>query len=119
MKRKKKRITSRTTFTKLWMNRLLWFCCLWITCSYLLAARGYTEIAQALSQTACATIIGTMIPYFLKSFFETREEKKNEQDQMKKQFHCQNDIQNSLQNKGFSQPDFKDNVVNNENDVVG
>lgn len=75
---KKKQKSLKNTFTKIWMNRLLWFCCLWISASYLLAAFGYSEIAETLSQTACTVIIGTVIPYFLKSFFETREEKKNE-----------------------------------------
>lgn len=75
---KKKRKIHKNTFTKIWMNRLLWFCCLWISASYLLAAFGYSEIAETLSQTACTVIIGTVIPYFLKSFFETKEEKKNE-----------------------------------------
>lgn len=125
MKKRKKRsnkntlVKQKNTFTKLWMNRLLWFCCIWITCSYLLASRGFVEIAETLSQTACATIIGTMIPYLLKSFFETREEKKNEIDQMKIHFHSNNDPLKSPEIKGFEQSknNFNDTDVNN--DIVG
>lgn len=116
MKKKNRKNSTKQTFTKLWMNRLLWFCCIWITFSYILASIGYTEIAESLSQTACATIIGTMIPYFLKSFFETKEEKKNELDQMKKQFQSQNDPIKPLENKDFIQSNI-DKSTNN--DAVG
>ena len=74
-KRKHKKSRNKSTFSKLWMNRLLWFCCLWITFSYILAYLGYVEIAQGLSQTACTVIIGTMAPYFVKSYLETNAEK--------------------------------------------
>lgn len=74
MSRKKKKQTKQT-FTKLWVNRLLWFACLWITFSYLLAAMGMVAIAESLSQTACTTIIGIVIGYLCKSFFETKAEK--------------------------------------------
>lgn len=72
-KRKKK--NAKQTFTKTWVNRLLWFSCLWITFSYILAALGMVTIAESLSQTACTTIIGVMIGYLCKAFFETKSEK--------------------------------------------
>lgn len=68
------------TFTKKWMNRLMWFSCFWITMSYFLVLKGYGQYAESLSQTVCITIIGAMIPYLIKSFFETYFEKKNQID---------------------------------------
>ena len=75
-KRKKK--NTKQTFTKVWVNRLLWFACLWITFSYVLAAFGMVTIAESLSQTACSTIIGVSLGYLCKSYFETKSEKKLE-----------------------------------------
>lgn len=75
MARKRKNKSNKQTFTKLWVNRLLWFSCFWITFSYVLAAFGMVTIAEALSQTACTTIIGVMIGYLAKAFFETKSEK--------------------------------------------
>jgi len=72
---RKKRKNQIKTFTKVWVNRLLWFSCIWITFSYILAAMGMVTIAESLSQTACTTIIGVMIGYLAKSFFETKAEK--------------------------------------------
>lgn len=66
------------TFTKIWVNRLLWFGCIWITWSYILATLGKTDIAEALSQTVAQVIIATTLGYLLKAFFETYSQKKNE-----------------------------------------
>lgn len=65
------------TFTKVWVNRLLWFGCIWITWSYILATLGKTDIAETLSQTVAQVIIATTLGYLCKSFFETYSEKKN------------------------------------------
>lgn len=67
------------SFTKLWVDRLMWFACLWITWSYMLASFGYTEIAERLSLQAMVTVLATMIPYFAKSFFENKSKYKNGQ----------------------------------------
>lgn len=104
--RKNRKTTLKNTFTKIWMNRLLWFCIIWISASYLLAAFGYSEIAETLSQTACTVIIGTVIPYFVKSFFETKEEKKNEIEISK----VRDDIQSNLSDL---------NITDLDNDAVG
>lgn len=66
------------TFTKRWISRLLWFGCIWISLSYVLAFQGKYSIAETLSQTVCTTIIATTIGYLIKAFFETFFEKKNE-----------------------------------------
>ncbi|WP_342759399.1 hypothetical protein [Kineothrix sedimenti] len=66
------------TFTKKWINRLLWFGCIWITMSYHLAYMGKYSIAETLSQTVCTTVIATVLGYLIKAFFETFFEKKNE-----------------------------------------
>ena len=69
---------SIKTFTKVWVGRLLWFGCLWITWSYILATLGKTDIAEALSQTVAKVIIATTLGYLLKAFFETFCQKHNE-----------------------------------------
>lgn len=66
------------TFTKVWVNRLLWFGVIWITWSYVLATLGKTDIAEALSQTVAEVIIATTLGYLCKAFFETYSQKKNE-----------------------------------------
>jgi len=66
------------TFTKKWTNRLLWCGVFWVTCSYILAFIGKTEIAESLSKAVVTIIIGTFVPYLVKSFFETFCEKHNE-----------------------------------------
>lgn len=104
MKRRKKykKSNSKPTFSKLWMNRLLWCCCLWITFSYLLAYLGYVEIAQGLSQTACTVIIGTMAPYFAKSYFETKAEK-NLEFEREKYYFADNNCSSSLADESDSE----------------
>jgi hypothetical protein len=66
------------TFTKKWVNRLLWFGVIWITWSYILASFGKETIAEALSQTVAEVIIATVLGYLCKAFFETYSQKKNE-----------------------------------------
>lgn len=62
------------TFTKVWMNRLLWMFCGWITLSYVLAFMGKEQIAETLSGNIVQFGIATVLGYLLKSFFETRSE---------------------------------------------
>ena len=83
MKKKQKKETKTQdktilTFTKKWVNRLLWFGVIWITWSYILASFGKVSIAESLSQTVAEVIIATMLGYLAKAFFETYSEKKNE-----------------------------------------
>lgn len=66
------------TFTKKWVNRLLWFGVTWITWSYILASFGKESIAETLSQTVAEVIIATLLGYLCKAFFETFSQKKNE-----------------------------------------
>ena len=66
------------TFTKKWVSRLLWFGCIWISWSYILASFDRVSIAEALSETVAKVIIATILGYLLKAFFETYSEKKNE-----------------------------------------
>lgn len=66
------------TFTKKWVSRLLWFGCIWISWSYVLASFDKVSIAEALSETVAKVIIATILGYLLKAFFETYSEKKNE-----------------------------------------
>lgn len=66
------------TFTKKWVNRLLYMGCIWITWSYILASFGKEAIAESLSETVANVIIATILGYMLKAFFETFSEKYNE-----------------------------------------
>lgn len=66
------------TFTKKWVSRLLWFGCIWISWSYVLASFDRVSIAETLSETVAKVIIATILGYLLKAFFETYSEKKNE-----------------------------------------
>ncbi len=66
----------KTTFTKKWVSRLLWFGCVWISLSYVLAAFGAVQIAESLSSTVASVIIATILGYLCKAYFETREEER-------------------------------------------
>lgn len=66
------------TFSKKWVNRLMWFSCIWMTWSYVLASFDKINIAESLSQTVATVIISTLITYSAKAFWETYSEKKNE-----------------------------------------
>lgn len=89
------------TFTKRWVARLLWFGCIWITWSYVLATIGKDSIAESLSQTVAKVIIATVISYMTKAFFETYSEKHNE---LKRQelTHDSDDI-NETENDKFNE----------------
>lgn len=76
--RLKKNDKNILTFTKKWVNRLMWFGCIWITWSYILATFNKVSIAEALSETVAKVIIATILGYMCKAFFETYSEKKNE-----------------------------------------
>lgn len=69
---------EKPTFTKKWVTRLLWFGCIWITLSYVLAFMDKVQIAESLSSTVASVVIATILGYLCKAFFETREEKKLE-----------------------------------------
>ena len=66
----------KKTFTKKWVDRLLWFGCIWISLSYVLAFLGMEQIAESLSETVATVIIATILGYLCKSYFETREEER-------------------------------------------
>lgn len=68
--------SKKETFTKRWVSRLLWFGCVWITLSYILAFFDKMQIAESLSTTVASVIIATILGYLCKSFFETREEER-------------------------------------------
>lgn len=67
---------KKTTFTKKWVNRLLWLSCLWVTLSFVLAFMGRENIAETLAITALTEIVAVCLGYFIKSFFETKEEER-------------------------------------------
>lgn len=83
---------SKQTFTKIWTNRILWFGCIWISLTYVLAFFDKVNIAETLSKTAMTVIISSFVAYLLKSFFETKEEKKNEIEIMKFQQEIQQKV---------------------------
>lgn len=84
------------TFTKKWVNRLLWFGVIWITWSYVLASLDKATIAEELSETVAQVVIATTLGYLLKSFFETYSQKKNELKE-KLILSSQNDTENEEQ----------------------
>lgn len=67
---------KKTTFTKKWVNRLLWLSCLWVTLSFVLAFMGRENIAETLAITALTEIVAVCLGYFLKSYAETKEEER-------------------------------------------
>ena len=81
MAKEKKRKVSKNkqieTFTKIWVNRILWFGVIWITWSYVLASFNRVSIAETLSETVVKVIIATVLGYLLKSFFGKYFEEKN------------------------------------------
>lgn len=77
MKERKKKKFSIDTFTKIWVNRILWFGCIWITWSYILASFSKDSIAETLSETVVKVVIYTVLGYLLKSFFGKYFEEKN------------------------------------------
>lgn len=83
------------TFTKTWTNRLLWFSCVWITLSYVLAFMDKTQVATDLSIQIVTIVIGTYIPYVTRGFLDTfsmkRQEYKNKLLEMNNQESRDND----------------------------
>lgn len=78
-----------TTFTKRWVSRLLWFGCIWITLSYVLALVGAVQIAESLSSTVATVIISTILGYLCKAFFETREEERLKYEKEKNKYNTE------------------------------
>ena len=76
IKRERKRARKNTTFSKVWVSRLLWLGCIWITLSYVLAFCNKVQIAETLSGTVASVIIAVILGYLCKSYFETKEEEK-------------------------------------------
>lgn len=62
------------TFSKKWVNRLMWVAIIDLQLSYLLAFLDKVQIAETLSTTIVVEIIGVMLGYFAKAFFGKREE---------------------------------------------
>ena len=68
--------TKKTTFTKTWVNRVMWFSCIWVTWSFVLATIGVENIAETLGIAVITEIIAVCIAYFIKSVVETDKEEK-------------------------------------------
>ena len=65
---------KKTTFTKKWVDRLLWCGISWVYLSFVLAFMGRENIAEAISVTGITEIIAVSIGYFIKSVVETDKE---------------------------------------------
>lgn len=77
-KKNKKTKLTLDTFTKVWVNRIMylsWICIFWC---FILASFGKDQIAEDLAMCIVVNIIGVFIGYLTKSFFETREQKRME-----------------------------------------
>lgn len=74
MKKMDKRIY---TFTKTWINRLMWLFVIWISLTYVLAFMGRESIVETLSQDVMTGGVVLFAGYMLKAFFETYSEEKN------------------------------------------
>lgn len=61
------------TFTKTWVERLMYIAVFDLQLSYLLAFLGREQIAETLSITVVVEIIGVLLGYFAKAFYETKE----------------------------------------------
>lgn len=62
------------TFTKEWVDRLMWMFCIWISLSYVLAFMGKESIAEELSTNVMIGGVAVFAGYMLKAFFETYSE---------------------------------------------
>lgn len=78
MKRKRARPKRGNfrTFSKKWVEKLMYIAVVDLQLSYLLAFLGKEQIAEELSKTVVIEIIGVMLGYFRKAFLETRESEK-------------------------------------------
>lgn len=70
----KKHDKTVLTFTKKWVNRLMWLFAIWITLTYVLAFMDREDIAEALSQDVMTGGVAVFLVYMLKAFFETYSE---------------------------------------------
>lgn len=75
-KQKKPKRSTFRTFTKKWVERLMYIAVIDLQLSYLLAFLGREQIAEELSRTIVVEIVGVMLGYFCKAYFETREGEK-------------------------------------------
>jgi len=64
------------TFSKKWVEKLMYIAVIDLQLSYLLAFLGKEQIAEELSKTVVIEIIGVMLGYFRKAYLETRESEK-------------------------------------------
>lgn len=76
MNRKTRKKKKSPTFTKVWVNRLLWFGVSWVFLSFVLAFMGRENIAESISVTGITEIIAVSLGYFIKSVVETDKEEK-------------------------------------------
>lgn len=97
---KKQDYETVKTMTKKWVNRLLWFSCLWITLSYILAFMNKEQVATDLSIQVVTIIIGTFIPYVIRGFFDTycmkKQEYKNKLLELDKEYKSNESNTNTL-----------------------
>lgn len=75
-KKKRPKRSNFKTFTKKWVEKLMYIAVIDLQLSYLLAFLGKEQIAEELSRKIVMEIIGVMLGYFGKSYFETRESEK-------------------------------------------
>lgn len=66
------------TFTKEWTNRILWFSCIWVSLSYVLAFLDKTQVATDLSIQVVTVILGVYVPYTIRGFLDTFSMKRQE-----------------------------------------
>ena len=71
----KKQYVKPNTFTKIWVNRCMWFSWICIFWCFILASIGKDQVAENLATALVINIVGVILGYLAKSFFETREEK--------------------------------------------
>jgi L-asparagine transporter-like permease len=76
MNRKTRKKKKSPTFTKVWVNRLLWLGVSWVFLSFVLAFMGRENIAESISVTGITEIIAVSLGYFIKSVVETDKEEK-------------------------------------------
>lgn len=89
------------TFTKKWVNILMFMAVVDIQLSFVLAFLGKEQIAETLSVAIVTEIIGVMIGYFAKAFLETYAEKKNELQQNMEDYTNQNLEEDEIQDEDY------------------
>ena len=73
---KKRKAKTKTTFSKTWINRIMWVCLLDMQLPFVLALLDKTEIAETLAVAIVTEVIGVFCGYMAKSYFETKAEKR-------------------------------------------